>query len=282
VQMTSAVAPEDNLATLAELVAEAAGRGATYVQTPEVTVAFARDRAQMAEVARPFAGNPAISAAAALAKRHGLHLHLGSLAVTLEDGMFANRSVLFAPDGRIAAVYDKIHLFDADPPGDRPYRESASYRGGSEAVVVPAGGFRLGMSVCYDLRFPQLYRLLAGEGAEVLAVPAAFTVPTGQAHWEVLVRARAIETGSFVVAAAQSGTHANGRQTHGHSMIVDPWGRILALREEEGSGVIVADIDIAEVGRVRARVPALANTRPFSLSVNQGLPDLVAMEGRSD
>lgn len=268
IQMCSGISPEANLAAIADLVGEAAAAGATYVLTPEVSVAFAGNRDELARVAGPFENNPAITALSALAAEHGIYLHLGSLAVADGEGLFTNRSVLFAPDGSMPAQYDKIHLFDADPPGDRPYRESATYRGGNEAVVTRAPGFGLGMSICYDVRFPKLYNALAEAGADVMAVPAAFTVPTGKAHWEVLVRARAIETGSYVIAAAQGGAHENGRATWGHSMIVDPWGAIVAEMKDDVPGIIVTDIDLAKTADARARVPALANARAFSLSVN--------------
>lgn len=266
-QMCASTEPADNLATLERLVAEAAAEGADYVLTPEMSVAFAEDRAGLALVAEPFEGNTAVAALGALAARHRLFLHLGSLAVALGDGHYANRSVLFSPDGAIAAYYDKIHLFDATLPGVRQYRESATYRGGDRAVLARAGDVAVGMTVCYDLRFAALYRALAAAGAELLAVPAAFTVPTGAAHWEVLVRARAIETGCYVVASAQSGSHANGRQTYGHSLIVDPWGRVLAQLGDETEGVIVAPLERARVAEARAAVPALDNGRSFSLSL---------------
>jgi predicted amidohydrolase len=176
--------------------------------------------------------------------------------------------VLFRPDGSIAATYDKIHLFDATLPGLAAYRESETYRGGDTAVVAEAAGAKLGLSICYDLRFPALHRALAEAGAAILAVPAAFTALTGEAHWEPLLRARAIETGCFVIAAAQAGHHENGRQTWGHSMIVDPWGRIAGQLGGEGEGVLVADLDLAAVAEARAKLPALANARAFSLSVN--------------
>lgn len=268
VQMCSGLEPEANLAALDELVAEAAAAGASYVLSPEVTVAFAENREDLRAVAGPWDDNPAIAEAAAIAKRHGVNLHLGSLAVALDDGRFTNRSVLFRPDGTIAATYDKIHLFDATLPGLRHYRESETYAGGERAVVSKAPGFDLGLSICYDMRFPALYRTLAEAGAEVLAVPAAFTVPTGRAHWEVLLRARAIETGCYVVAAAQGGQHQNGRATWGHSMIIDPWGKVIAAIEGDAPGVVYADFDPTAVTEARGRVPALANSRGFSLSVN--------------
>jgi predicted amidohydrolase len=270
IQMRSGTVPETNLSALEPLVAKATERGAAYALTPEVTIAFAENREGLARVAGPWEDNAAVARAGVLAKTYGIALHIGSLAVALPDGRFANRSVLFGPDGTLLATYDKIHLFDATLPGLRQYRESATYAGGESAVVVPAAGMRLGFSICYDVRFPALYAALARAGAEVMAVPAAFTVPTGEAHWAVLLRARAIETGCFVIAAAQGGTHENGRATWGHSMIVDPWGAIVAEIEGDAPGVIVADLDLTRVAEARDRVPALANARAFSLSVNDG------------
>jgi predicted amidohydrolase len=267
-QMNSGTSPGPNLDALARLAAEAAAQGATYALSPEVSVVFAQSREGLKAVAGPWNGNPAVARAAEIAREAGLWLHLGSLAVALKDGRFANRSVLFRPDGTIAATYDKIHLFDATLPGVREYRESLTYAGGDRAVVADVGEMRLGLTICYDVRFPALHRTLAEAGSQVIAVPAAFTVPTGEAHWEVLLRARAIETGTFVIAAAQAGHHQNGRSTWGHSMIVDPWGRIVGQLGGEGEGVLVADIDLAAVADARGRVPALANGRRFSLSVN--------------
>jgi deaminated glutathione amidase len=268
IQMRSGTTPDDNLAALAPLVAEAADLGADYILTPEVTFAFAENREGLARVAGPFENNRSLAGAAELARKHKLHLHIGSLAVLLPDGFFANRSVLFDPDGQLVTTYDKIHLFDATLPGLKEYRESATYRGGGEAKTAKVAGVTVGMSICYDVRFAPLYNALANAGAEVITVPAAFTVPTGQAHWEVLLRARAIETGAYVVAAAQGGAHENGRSTFGHSMIIDPWGEIVAKIDGDEPGVIVADIDPARVAEARDRVPSLANARQFSLSVN--------------
>ena len=267
-QMNSGMSPGPNLDALAALARDAAGQGAQYALSPEVSIVFAENREGLRAVAGPWQDNPAIARCADIARETGLFLHLGSLAVALPDGRFANRSVLFRPDGSIAATYDKIHLFDANLPGVREYRESATYEGGELAVVTEAAGVRLGMTICYDVRFPVLHRMLAVAGAEMIAVPAAFTVPTGEAHWEVLLRARAIETGCFVIAAAQAGRHQNGRSTYGHSMIVDPWGKILGELGGDGEGVLVADIDVKAVAEARGRVPALANAREFSLSVN--------------
>jgi predicted amidohydrolase len=267
-QMNSGTEPEPNLDALAALAKEAAAQGAVYALSPEVSVVFAENRDGLRAVAGPWDGNPAIARCAQIARETGLWLHLGSLAVALPDGRFANRSVLFRPDGAVAATYDKIHLFDATLPGVREYRESDTYAGGDEAVVTGAAGLRLGLTICYDVRFPALHRALAEASAQLIAVPAAFTVPTGEAHWEVLLRARAIETGCFVIAAAQAGQHQNGRATYGHSMIVDPWGKVLGELGGDGPGVLVADIDPKAVAEARGRVPALANARTFSLSVN--------------
>jgi len=272
-QMRSGTEPEANLDALEALVAEAAAGGAEYALSPEVTVVFAENREGLARVAGPYENNAALQRVAQMARTHKIFLHLGSLAVALPDGKFANRSVVFGPDGAVLATYDKIHLFDATLPGLTAYRESATYAGGDRAVVVPADGMQLGLSICYDMRFPALYRTLAEGGAEVIAVPAAFTVPTGRAHWEVLLRARAIETGSYIIAAAQGGTHQNGRSTWGHSMIIDPWGEIVAKIDGDAPGVLFADIDLSKVKEAREKVPALANARPFSLSVNDRRPE---------
>lgn len=263
IQMRSGLDPVANLAALEPLLAEAAMQGAAYALTPEVTMIFPENREQLRSVAAPFEGHPQLARVGELARQHGIRIHIGSLPVPLEDGRFANRSVLFGPDGRQVATYDKIHLFDADIAGLDAYRESATYRGGERAVTAPLGPFTLGFSICYDMRFPRLYNSLANEGADLLAVPAAFTVPTGRAHWHVLLRARAIETGSYVIAAAQGGVHANGRATYGHSLIIDPWGRVIAELDHDEPGVLIAEIDPAAIAEARSRVPALANARDF-------------------
>jgi predicted amidohydrolase len=267
-QMRSGTEPGANLAALAAMVAAAKADGALYVLSPEMTVAFAENRDGLIDVASPEAAAADQARVAAIARDNGIYLHLGSMAVGLPDGRFANRSLLFGPDGNLLAQYDKIHLFDATLPGLKHYRESATYAGGNAAVVAPVAGFTLGMTVCYDLRFASLFTTLAAAGASLIAVPAAFTVPTGEAHWEVLLRARAIETGCFIIAAGQGGTHANGRATYGHSMIVDPWGKVLARADGDVPGIVAADISLDAVAEARACVPALANARPFSLSVN--------------
>ena len=265
IQMCSGLDPEANLAALKPLLAEAAGQGARYALTPEVTMIFPENREQLKSVAAPFEGHPQLAAVGELAKEHAMFVQIGSLPIPLEDGRFANRSVLFGPDGNQRATYDKIHLFDADIAGLNAYRESATYKGGDSAVTADLGDFTLGFSICYDMRFPRLYNSLANAGANLIAVPAAFTVPTGQAHWHVLLRARAIETGSYVIAAAQGGHHPNGRATYGHSLIIDPWGKVIAELDHDRPGVLVADIDPAFVTEARGRVPALANARDFAV-----------------
>ncbi|WP_336886202.1 carbon-nitrogen hydrolase family protein [Devosia sp. SL43] len=265
IQMRSGMEPAANLAALEPMLAKAAAAGAQYVLTPEVTMIFAENREGLAKVAAPFEGHPQLARIGELARQYGIHIHIGSLAVPLPDGLFANRSVLFGPDGAMVATYDKIHLFDAEIAGLNAYRESATYAGGERAVTAPLGEFTLGFSICYDMRFPRLYNALANAGASLIAVPAAFTVPTGQAHWHVLLRARAIETGSYVIAAAQGGQHANGRATYGHSIIIDPWGRVVAELDHDEPGVLLAEISPDHVADARQRIPALANARNFAL-----------------
>lgn len=264
IQMRSGLDPDANIAALEPMLAEAAEAGARYVLTPEVTVVFPENREQLAGVADRFEDHRQLRRVGELARQHGIFVQIGSLAVPLPDGRFANRSVLFGPDGSIVTTYDKIHLFDADIAGLNAYRESATYRGGEQAVTADLGDFTLGMSICYDMRFPKLYNSLANAGANLIAVPAAFTVPTGQAHWHVLLRARAIETGSYVIAAAQGGQHPNGRATYGHSLVIDPWGRIVDELDHDEPGVLLAEISPDQVTDARQRIPALANARDFA------------------
>ncbi len=264
IQMRSGLSPDANLAELETLLAEAVAQGARYVLTPEVTLIFPENREQLRSVAAPSEAHPQLARVGELARQHNIFIHIGSLPIPLEDGRFANRSVLFGPDGVQQAIYDKIHLFDADIAGLNAYRESATYKAGEQAVTADLGEFTLGFSICYDMRFPRLYNALANAGAGLIAVPAAFTVPTGEAHWHVLLRARAIETGSYVIAAAQGGAHENGRSTYGHSLIVDPWGKIIAELDHDEPGIVLADIDPAAIVEARQRVPALANARDFA------------------
>ena len=266
VQMTSSRSVADNVATMDRLVRAAAAGGASYVQTPETTGIMDEDPQRLFETLTDEAGDAVLAHGRRLARELGIHLHIGSLAIKVGDGSkAANRAFVIAPSGEIAARYDKIHLFDVQLADGQVYRESARYVAGGEAVTVDLPFTRLGLAICYDLRFPHLFRTLAKEGgAEVLTVPAAFTRPTGEAHWHTLLRARAIETGCWVLAAAQAGLHENGRETYGHSLAIDPWGRVVAEAGIE-PGVIFADIDTSEVAAVRGRVPALAHDRPYTL-----------------
>lgn len=265
VQMCTGRDVARNLDELSRLVREAAAAGANYVQTPEVSVLMERDRARLFVETRPEEGNPAIAHCQALARELGIWLHLGSMGVLVKPDKIANRSYLFTPEGRIAARYDKIHMFDVELPGGESYRESRNFEPGSKAVLVDLPWGALGLTICYDLRFPALYRALAKAGAQLIAVPSAFTVPTGQAHWHVLLRARAIESQCFILAAAQVGEHESGRTTYGHSLILSPWGEILAEADGEGPSVIVADIDLKAVEEARRRVPSLQHDRAFEV-----------------
>lgn len=256
IQFTAGPVIEDNLKTVEKLIRDAAKQGATLIATPENTDTMALGKAGIAKMQD---AHPGIPLFADLAKELNVTLVIGSMAIKLENGKLANRSFLFSPDGKIAAQYDKIHMFDVDLPTGESHRESATIQPGDKLVV--AGN--IGLSVCYDLRFAYLYRALAQKGAEILNIPAAFTVPTGRAHWEVLLRARAIETGCFVLAPAQVGEHEGGRKTWGHSMIVNPWGEIIAQAADK-SGVIAADLDLSEVPKARAAIPALRHDRNFS------------------
>jgi predicted amidohydrolase len=264
VQMCSGRDVERNVSDATDLVRRAKREGADYIQTPEMTTLMELDRARLLSVARPESDNPALLHFKSLARELVVFLHIGSMAVLLPSGRLANRSFLISPAGDITARYDKIHMFDVDLGGGESYRESANYEPGSRAVLADLPWGKLGLSICYDLRFPHLYRALARAGARFIAIPSAFTRPTGMAHWHTLLRARAIESQAFVFAAAQGGAHENGRETFGHSLIVDPWGRILA---EGGSepGVIMAEIDLAEVANARARIPSLQHGRRFEI-----------------
>jgi predicted amidohydrolase len=264
IQMRTGIAPASNNDTAAALIREAKAAGADYVQTPEMTNIMEVKRDRLFATITDEEVDPTLALMRELARELGIHLHLGSLAIKISPDRAVNRAFLIDPHGDIQARYDKIHMFDVDLSGGESYRESNSYRPGDIAVVADLPWGRLGLSVCYDLRFPSLYRALAEAGATMLSVPSAFTRQTGEAHWHVLLRARAIETGCFVLAAAQGGKHENGRETFGHSLIVDPWGRILAEGGTE-PGVIMGTIDLAEVATARGRVPSLQHGRRFEI-----------------
>jgi deaminated glutathione amidase len=259
--------PDEQAAALAHaepLIRQGAGQGAQLVVTPEGSNLLQRDRQKMMAAIRPLEDDAFVQGARALAAELKTWILIGSALVARPDGKAANRSVLIDADGEIRRTYDKVHMFDVDLPNGDRYRESSLYEPGTVAASVDTPWARLGLTICYDVRFPYLHRALAKAGAEVLTVPAAFTVPTGEAHWEVLLRARAIETGAFVLAAAQGGLHADGRETWGRSTIVDPWGRVLAKAEDDQPQVVSADLDLAEVAKARQSIPALQNERTFT------------------
>jgi predicted amidohydrolase len=264
IQMRSSIEPAANLAHAVRLVEEAKERGADYVQTPEMTniLEVKRDRlfASIVEEER----DPMLAALRERARKLSLYLHIGSLAIKVSADKAANRAFLIDPHGEIVARYDKIHMFDVDLAKGESFRESRNYRPGELAAVADLPWGRLGLSICYDLRFPSLYRALAEAGASYLSIPSAFTRQTGEAHWHVLIRARAIENGCYVLAAAQGGTHDSGRETYGHSLVVDPWGGIVAEGGTE-PGVVWAKIDPAEVAAARGRIPSLQHGRRFKL-----------------
>jgi deaminated glutathione amidase len=264
IQMRSGLDPQANLAAALALIDEAKHAGADYVLTPEMTNILALKREQLFATIVAEEQDPTLATLREVARKTSTFIHIGSLAIKTSPDKAANRSFLIDRKGDIAARYDKIHMFDVDLTGGESYRESNNYRAGDLAVISDLPWGRLGLTVCYDLRFPALYRALAEAGASFLAIPSAFTKQTGEAHWHVLQRARAIENGSFVFAAAQGGRHENGRDTFGHSLIVDPWGRILAEGGIEPC-VLMAEVDPAEVAAARGKVPSLRHGRRFEL-----------------
>lgn len=267
-QMTSGIDPAANAAAIADMAARARGEGADMLFTPEMAGYLDRDRQRAAATLRSEADDPVLAAVREAAAKQGLWVHLGSTPLKDErsDGRWANRSFMIDDRGEIRARYDKIHLFDVDLATGESWRESSVYGPGEQVVAVDTPWARMGLSVCYDMRFPDLYRALTNAGATVLLMPAAFTVPTGKAHWHILLRARAIEAGCFVIAAAQTGHHADGRDTYGHSLVVDPWGD-LVLDMGEQAGLALAEIDLSRIEDVRGRVPALANRRSLPMDV---------------
>ena len=264
IQMRSGLAPAANIEAAVRMIGEAKSAGADYVQTPEMTNILAARREQLFAAIVEEQSDAALAALRELARQLGIYIHVGSLAIKISPERAANRGFLIDRTGEIAARYDKIHMFDVDLGNGESYRESNNYRAGEAGVLADLPWGRLGVTICYDLRFPALYRALAEAGATMLAIPSAFTQKTGEAHWHVLNRARAIENGCYVFAAAQGGKHENGRETFGHSLIVDPWGRVLA---EGGSepGVVMAEIDPAEIAKARGRIPSLEHGRRFEI-----------------
>jgi len=265
-QSRTGIDPEASARVLVDAVARAAGEGADMLFTPEMSNLLDRNRNRAAAHLTDEAGDRVLAAVREAAAGAGLWVHLGSLALSGEraDGRLVNRGVVIDAAGGVRARYDKIHLFDVDLPTGESWRESAAYAPGAGAVTVDTPWGRLGLSICYDIRFPDIFRTLTDAGAVMLAVPAAFTVPTGRAHWHVLLRARAIESAAFVIAAAQTGTHEDGRETYGHSLAVDPWGEVIADLGE-GEKLSVVDIDLDRIGDVRKRIPVIDHRRPIAL-----------------
>lgn len=265
VQLRSGIEPASNRAQALPFIREAATAGARFIATPENTYRMDRDRARALAAAGPEAGDGELLAWGRLAREFDLWLLLGSAAIATGEGKVFNRSFLFNPDGEIEARYDKINLFDVTLGGGEAYRESATVEAGRRAVLAQGPmGAKIGLSICYDLRFPALYGAYARANAEIITIPSAFTVPTGQAHWETLVRARAIESMAFVIAPAQGGAHEDGRATFGHSMIVDPWGKVLARLDHDEPGFVMADLDLDDVAACRAKIPAWAGGPDFT------------------
>ena len=277
VTMRSGREPAANRDAAARMIREAATAGATFVQTPEITNICDRNRAAILEKTTTEERDETLAALREVARETRVTLHVGSLALRTNGDRLANRGFMIGPDGAILASYDKVHLFDVDLPNGESWRESNSYDGGACALVVETGLGPIGMSICYDVRFAGLYRALAEAGAEILTAPACFTRQTGEAHWQVLQRARAIETGSFMISAAQAGLHEDGRETYGHSIIVDPWGRVLAEGGAE-PGLVMATIDRSLVADARARIPTLKNGRPFRVELRRPERPLAAAE----
>jgi predicted amidohydrolase len=275
VQMRSGRSVDANVDDAEALIRAAAAAGAQYVLTPEMTTILDRDRAALLGKIGPEDIDPSLQRFREIARELGIYVHIGSMAIRLPDDHIANRSFLIAPNGAVTARYDKIHMFDVDLSGGESYRESATYRAGDTAIVADLPWTKLGLTICYDVRFPALHRTLAAAGANVIAVPAAFTKKTGEAHWHVLLRARAIETGSYIIAAAQAGHHEDGRDTFGHSIIIDPWGKIIAEAGDQ-PGFIIAEIDPAFSSTTRQAIPALLNQRDFALPAMPQVGSFVA------
>ncbi len=264
IQMTSGIDPADNARAVDAAVREAAARGAELILTPEMTGLLDSDKKRLAANARPADDDPTLATASRAARETGTWVLVGSVPIPTGEGHFANRAFLFDGAGVIAATYDKIHLFDVDLPNGERYRESATYVSGTALSLTQTPVGKLGLSICYDVRFPHLYRALAQAGADLIAVPAAFTRTTGKAHWHTLLTARAIETGCYILAPAQTGIHEDGRSTFGHSLVVAPWGDILCDMGD-APGVAIVDIDLQQVADARARVPAWHANQSFGI-----------------
>lgn len=267
IQLCSTRSISDNIAKASDLIRAAANKGANYIQTPEMTHLVASNRDDLIAEVKKEAHDEGVAAFSKLAASLNITLHIGSMAILRDDGKVANRAFLFGPDGQHLAVYDKIHMFDVDLDNGESWRESNTYEAGYCAHVIKTPNAAIGLAICYDLRFPAVFRTQALQGANVLTAPACFTRQTGMAHWNILTRARAIENACFMIAAAQGGQHDDGRETYGHSIIVDPWGEILAQADHDQPGFIFADIDLSKVDQARKKIPVLTHAREFDTSV---------------
>ncbi|MCB2051220.1 MAG: carbon-nitrogen hydrolase family protein [Novosphingobium sp.] len=265
-QMTTGIDPDANAAAICDAVAEAAGEGAQMLFTPEMAGLLDRDRKRATPHILPESENPVLDHVSAAARQHGIWVALGSLAVAGEGGRWANRSLLLAPDGTVAARYDKIHMFDVDLATGESWRESNAYEPGDEVVAAQTPIGTLGLAICYDMRFPALFSALGDKACDAIAIPAAFTVPTGKAHWHLLLRARAVEASAYVIATAQVGEHADGRSTYGHSLVVDPWGEVVLDMGGDRPGIGYAELSVERIAEVRRQLPSLANRRKISKS----------------
>lgn len=278
IQMRSTTQMAQNIETMRLMVGEAARAGATYVQTPEMTGLVQASRKPFFASIHRQQDDPLVAAASGLAKELNIHLHIGSTPILLDEGRAANRAFFFAPDGSLLTTYDKIHMFDVDLDSGEKWRESAVYRPGDEAITLDVLDARFGLTICYDVRFPQLHTTYGRSGVEILTGPSCFTRQTGEAHWHILLRSRAIENGAYMIAAAQGGEHEDGRTTYGHSLIIDPWGKVIAEVDGEEPGFAIAEIDTKNVSAARGKVPNLQNGRDFSL---RELGNQSATEARS-
>jgi len=266
IQLRSTQCVGENIETASQLIRAAAKDGATYIQTPEMTHLVVTGRASLMEKIVEQPQDQGVKAFGALAKELGITLHIGSLAILRGDGKVANRAFIFGPDGGLITTYDKIHMFDVDLDNGESWRESNTYEPGINSPVVETGDAKIGVAICYDVRFPEVFRRQALAGADILTAPACFTRQTGQAHWHVLMRARAIENASFMISAAQGGIHEDGRKTFGHSIIVDPWGNVLADSANDEPGFVSAKIDLQDAVKARKRIPVLTHGREFDTS----------------
>jgi predicted amidohydrolase len=265
VQMSSGTDVSKNIDAMNVLVREAQQQGAAYIQTPEMTGLVQQERGAFFQSVRDEENDLVVRAGASLAKELGVTLHVGSTPILVGEKKAANRAFVFGPDGQCRARYDKIHMFDVDLDNGESWRESAVYQPGEKGVMLDVAGAKMGLAICYDCRFPELHTAYARHGVEVLTGPSCFTRQTGQAHWHTLLRSRAIETGAYMIAAAQGGDLEDGRSTYGHSLIVNPWGEVIAEVTGESTGVALAEIDTEQVAAARAKIPNLVNNRPFIL-----------------